>query len=62
MNKEKKICLWICILLAWAIGYAIYMALNGVIEVLRYSFVYGYTVISIFVISAQFLGSESKEE
>lgn len=62
MNKEKTIFLWIFILLSWFIGYEVFIALNGVIDVIKYSFAYGYSIFSIFIIAAVFLGNDSKEE
>ena len=62
MNKEKTMFLWIFILLSWFIGYEVFIALNGVIDVIKYSFAYGYSIFSIFIIAAVFLGNESKEE
>lgn len=62
MNKEKKICLWIIILLSWFIGYEVFIALHGTIDIIRYCFAYGYSILSLFIIAAVFLAGETKEE
>lgn len=62
MNKEKKIFLLIFILLSWFIGYEVFVALNGVIDLIKYSFAYGYSIFSLFIIAAVFISDESKEE
>ena len=62
MNKEKKMVMWIFILLSWFIGYEVFIALQGAKEVIRYCFAYGYSILSLFVITAVFLAGETKEE
>ena len=62
MNTEKKICLTIIILLSWFIGYEVFLGMRGAYEVIRYSFAYGYSVFTLFIIAAVFIGEDTKED
>lgn len=62
MNSEKKICLAILVLLSWFIGYEVFEGMRGAYEVIRYSFAYGYSVVTLFILAAVFLSEEKKEE
>jgi len=60
--KEKHIAFLILLLLSWFIGYEVFEALRGTYEVIRYAFVYGYTVFSLFILAAVFIPNDKKEE
>lgn len=61
MNSEKKICFAILTLLSWFIGYEVFLGMQGALEVIRYSFAYGYSILTMFVIAAVFIGDDKKE-